>query len=127
MMSNFVQLVQGAVRCAARCWGRILLCPCGMSYRDQEAVTVLALIFSAHEFPQTLHVVHSHDAEVVIEAESLDESEVDLERDVALELFIHGQDAEGHAVGITAGTKGGQGVSMTHHVEDSISLSRLRL
>lgn len=73
-----------------------------MSHRDKKAVTVLSLIFSADNFTQTLHVVHSHDADVVIEAESLDESEVDLERDVALELFIHGQDAEGHAVRITA-------------------------
>lgn len=88
-----------------------------MAYRDKEAVTVLSFIFSADNFTQTLHVVHSHDANVVIEAERLDKSEVDLERDVAFELLVHGQDAERHAVRITAEIK----------KENSISLYSLRV
>ena len=50
---------------------------------------------------QTLHVAHSDDADVVVEAEGLDESEMDLESDITLKLLIHGQDAERHAVRVT--------------------------
>lgn len=54
------------------------------------------------DLSQTLHVAHSDDADVVVEAEGLDEGEVDLQSDVALEALIHGQDAERHAVRVTA-------------------------
>lgn len=55
----------------------------------------------ANNLSQTLHVAHSDDADVVVEAEGLDEGEVDLESDVILKLLIHGQDAERHAVRVT--------------------------
>lgn len=59
----------------------------------------------ANNLSQTLHVAHSDDADVVVEAEGLDEGEVDLQSDVTLKLLIHGQDAERHAVRVTVETK----------------------
>lgn len=59
----------------------------------------------ANNVSQALHVAHSDDADVVVEAEGLDEGEVDLQSDVTLKLLIHGQDAEGHTVRVTVGTK----------------------
>lgn len=56
------------------------------------------LCLVADNLSQTLHVAHSDDADVVVEAEGLDEGEVDLQSDVTLEALVHGQDAERHAV-----------------------------
>ena len=55
----------------------------------------------SNQLSQTLHVAHSDDADVVVEAEGLDEGEVDLQSDVTLELLVRGQDAEGHTVRVT--------------------------
>lgn len=63
------------------------------------------LSFVADNLSQTLHVAHSHDADVVVKAEGLDEGEVDLQSDVTLELLVHGQDAERHTVRVTVETK----------------------
>lgn len=75
------------------------------TYRDKNAVSVLWLagFVCAHEVCQALDVVDTHDVDVVLKAERLDEGEVDLERDVTLVLFIRGQDAECHAVWVTEG------------------------
>ena len=54
---------------------------------------------------QAVHVAHSDDADVVVEAERLDEGEVDLESDVTLKLLVGSQDAERHTVWVTAGKK----------------------
>lgn len=64
------------------------------------------ICFFADDLSQTLHVAHSDDADVVVKAEGLNEGEVDLQSDVALELLVHGQDAERHAVRIAVETKG---------------------
>lgn len=58
----------------------------------------LAAVFCAHQVGQTIDVVDPHHVDVVVKAKSLDEGEVDLERDVALVLLIRGEDAECHAV-----------------------------
>ena len=72
------------------------------TYRDQDAVGVFKLLrLVTDNLSQTLHVAHSDDADVVVEAEGLDEGEVDLESDVTLELRVRGQHAEGHAVRVT--------------------------
>lgn len=57
----------------------------------------------AHEVSQALDVVNAHHVDVVIEAERLDEGEVDLERDVAFVLLVCRQNAECHIVWITVG------------------------
>lgn len=73
------------------------------TYRDKNAVRVLGLagLVCAHEVGQALDVVDAHHVDVVIEAESLDEGEVNLQGDVALVLLVGGEDAECHAVRIT--------------------------
>lgn len=76
------------------------------TYRDEDAVSIFKLLrFVTNDLSQTLHVAHSDDADVVVEAEGLDEGEVDLQSDVTLELLIHGQDAERHAVRVTVDKK----------------------
>lgn len=66
----------------------------------------LAGLVCAHEVGQTLDVVDAHHVDVVVEAERLDEREVDLERDVALVLLIGGEHAERHAVWVTVRGRG---------------------
>lgn len=77
-------------------------CGCG-TYRDKNAVRVLGLaaLLRAHEVSQALDVVDAHHVDVIVEAESLDEREVDLEGDVTLVLLICGEDAERHAIWVT--------------------------
>ncbi len=71
------------------------------TYRYKHAVSILKLFSSVtNNLRKTLHVIHSNDADVVVETEGLDESEVDLESDVDLKL-IHRQDTERHAVWVT--------------------------
>lgn len=75
------------------------------AYRDEDAVCVfgLAALVCAHEVGQARDVVDAHHVDVVVEAERLDEREVDLQRDVALVLVVGGEHAESHAVWIAAG------------------------
>lgn len=75
------------------------------AYRDKNAVCVLGFprLVGANDTGEALDVVHPHDVDVVVEAEGLDEREVDLERDVALILLVGCQHAESHAVRITVG------------------------
>lgn len=85
-----------------------LVAECGCSrgtYRDKNAMRVLGLaaLACAHEVGQALDVIDAHHVDVVVEAESLDEGEVDLKGDVALVLLVSGEDAEGHAVWIAEG------------------------
>ena len=77
------------------------------TYRDKNAVCVLGLagLVCSHEVSQTLNIVNAHHVDVVIEAESLDEGEVDLKSNVTLVLLIGGEDAECHAVWITVGKR----------------------
>lgn len=63
----------------------------------------LAALFCTHEVGQALDVIDAHHVDVVIEAESLDEGEVNLQSDVTLVLLIGGEDAECHAVWIAKG------------------------
>ena len=78
------------------------------THRDKNAVRVLGLagLVHTHEVGQALDVVDAHHVDVVVEAESLDEGEVDLEGDVTLVLLIGGEDAERHAVWVTEGKTG---------------------
>lgn len=62
-----------------------------------------ASLFCAHEVSQALDIVNAYHIYVVIEAESLDEGEVDLESDVAFVLLVCRQNAECHIVWITVG------------------------
>lgn len=80
------------------------------TYRDKNAVRVLGLagLVCAHEVGQAPDVVDAHHVDVVVEAERLDEGEVDLEGDVALVLLIGGEDAECHAVWITVEANRGE-------------------
>lgn len=72
------------------------------TYRDKHAVSILKFFsLVTNNLRKTLHVIHSDDADVVVETEGLDESEVDLESDVTLKFLIHRQDAERHAVWVT--------------------------
>lgn len=82
------------------------------TYRDKNAVRVLGLagFVCTHEVGQALDVVDAHHVDVVIEAESLDEGEVDLKSDVALVLLVGGEDAECHAVWVTEGKRRGGAV-----------------
>lgn len=75
------------------------------TYRDKNAMCVLGLagLVCTHEVSQALDVIHTHHIDVVVEAESLDEGEVDLKSNVALVLLVGGEDAESHAVWITEG------------------------
>lgn len=84
------------------------------TYRDKNAVCVFGLagLVCAHEVGQALDVVDAHHVDVVVEAESLDEREVDLKSDVTLVLVVGGEDAECHAVRITVGKRKGGGQSM---------------
>ena len=76
------------------------------THRDKNAMRVLGLAggVSAHEIGEALYVVDAHHVDVVVEAERLDEREVDLESDVALVLLIGGQHTECHAVWVTVKT-----------------------
>lgn len=73
------------------------------TYRDKNAVRVLGLagLVCAHEVGEALDIVNAHHVDVVVEAESLDEREVDLKSNVTLVLLIGGEDAECHAVWVT--------------------------
>lgn len=75
----------------------------GGTYRDEDAVCVfgLAALVCGHEVSQALDVVDAHHVDVIVEAESLDEREVDLEGDVTLVLLVGGEHAESHAVWVT--------------------------
>lgn len=75
------------------------------TYSDKNAMRVLGLagLVCTHEVGQALDVVDAHHVDVVVEAESLDEGEVDLKRNVTLVLLVGGEDAECHAVWITEG------------------------
>lgn len=55
-----------------------------------------------HDDRQLGHVVHPHDVDVVLAAESLDQSEMDLQGDVPLVLLIRGQHTERNVVGVAA-------------------------
>ena len=76
------------------------------TYRDKNAMRVLGLAggVSAHEIREALNIVDAHHVDVVVEAECLDEREVDLESDVALVLLIGGKNTECHAVWVTVKT-----------------------
>ncbi len=75
------------------------------TYRDKNAVRVLGLagLVRTHEVGKALDVIDAHNVYVIVEAESLNEGEVDLESDVTLVLLIGGEDAECHAVWVAVG------------------------
>lgn len=75
------------------------------TYRDKNAVRVLGLagLVWTHEVSQALDIIDAHHVDVVVEAESLDEGEVDLKSNVTLVFLIGGEHAECHAVWVTVG------------------------
>ena len=103
-------------------WGS----PGGGTYRDEQAVGVFKLSgLVAHDLGQALHVADPHDADLVVEAEGLDQGEVDLQGDVALKVLVHGQNAEGHAVRVTAEHRKGRTVRHAVDVVFSSSIDSL--
>lgn len=67
-------------------------------------MSVLQLTLASNKSVETFQVVYSDDADVVVKAKRLDESEVDLESDVTLKV-ISGQKTERHAVRVAVKTK----------------------
>ena len=77
------------------------------TYRDKNAVRVLGLagLLCAHQVSQALDVVDAHHVDVVVEAERLDEGEVDLEGHVFDIIVVRSQNAKDHVVRISEGWK----------------------
>lgn len=75
------------------------------TYRDKNAVCVFGLagFIGTHEVGQAVDIIDTHHVDVVVKAESLDESEVDLKSNVTLVFLIGGENAERHAVWVTVG------------------------
>lgn len=81
------------------------------TYRDQDAVQVPRLAAVAisvrglvlQQLLQPPHAGQPQDVDVVVAAESLQEREVDLQRDVVLVLLVGGEDAQNHAVRVSVG------------------------
>ena len=73
------------------------------TYRDKNAVGVLGFagFVSAHEIGEAFNVVDANHVDVVIEAEGLNQGEVDLQRDVALVFLVCSEHAESHTVRVT--------------------------
>lgn len=65
---------------------------------------VLQLTLASNKSVETFQVVYSDDADVVVKAKRLDQSEVNLESDVTLKV-ISGQKAERHTVRVPVKTK----------------------
>lgn len=81
---------------------------CAKTYSYKDAVEVSGFICVgvggqrfAQDLRQAPHAGDSHDVDVNVAAESLNEREVDLKRDVILVLLIRSQDAQDYAVWIT--------------------------
>lgn len=75
------------------------------THRDEDAVEIPRLprvLAGSHDGRQLGHVVHPHDIDVVLAAEGLDQSEVDLQGYVPLVLLVRGQHAERDVVGVAA-------------------------
>lgn len=64
------------------------------AHRDQNAVRVPAVARArvTDNVREPLHVVHAHDVDVIVEAESLDQGEVDLQSNIPLILIPWSQD-----------------------------------
>lgn len=75
------------------------------TYRDKNAVCVLGLacFICTHEVGQAVDIIDTHHVDVVVKAERLDESEVDLKSNVTLVFLVGGENAERHAVWVTVG------------------------
>lgn len=75
------------------------------TYRDKNAVCVFGLagFICTHEVGQAVDIIDTHHVDVIVKAESLDESEVDLKSNVTLVFLIGGENAERHAVWVTVG------------------------
>lgn len=70
------------------------------------AVAVLGLF--PQQLRQPLHAGNPHDVDVVVTTESLEQREVDLQRDVILIFLIRGEETQNHAVRISAAEPGGE-------------------
>lgn len=66
-------------------------------------VFVAALGVLLQQLGQPPHAGHSQDVDVVVAAESLQQREVDLQRDVINIFLIGGEDAQDHAVRVPVG------------------------
>lgn len=79
----------------------------GGTSSDQDAVQVPGLVAVLGVLLQQLfqppHAGHPQDVDVVVAAERLQQREVDLQRDVIFILLIGGEDAQDHAVRVSAG------------------------
>lgn len=76
------------------------------TYSDQDAVQVHLLAsllpLSSQDLGEAPGVVHAQDVDVILAAEGLDESEVDLQGDVLRVLVVGGQDAQHHVIRVSA-------------------------
>lgn len=73
------------------------------THRYKYAVRVFRflILIAAHDVSKTFNVIHTNNVDVVVEAEGLNECEVDLQSDVTFVLLIRSQDTESHAVWVT--------------------------
>lgn len=80
------------------------------------AVAVLGVLLQ--QLSQPPHAGHPQDVNVVVAAESLQQREVDLQRNVIFIFLIGGEDAQDHTVRVSARLGGGQtrvNISITTH------------
>lgn len=66
-------------------------------------VAVRGHVVLLEQLSQPPHAGHAQDVDVVVAAETLKQSEVDLQRDVIFILLISGEDAQDNTVRVSAG------------------------
>lgn len=75
------------------------------TYSDQDAVQVCLLAsllpWSSQDLGEAPGVVHAQDVDVILAAEGLDESEMDLQGDILHVLVVCGQDAQHHVIWVS--------------------------
>lgn len=99
---------------------RLLICISGAcTYSDQDAVQVPGLVavfvpgaVLLQQLREAPHAGHPQDVNAVVAAESLQQGEVDLQRNVTFILLISGEDAQDDTVRVSAGGRGGGRVNV---------------
>lgn len=103
--ASFSKEMEGACKICIYCFDSIPVLEVD-THRYEDAVQVswfTSFLTSPHNSGQLLDIIHSHNVNVVLAAESLDESEVDLQGNVPLILLICRQHTESNCVRISAG------------------------